>query len=57
MNIVLVNYCYTSKLDGKKQNGFVQRLIDFRISKKKLSVEELFEANGYEIEDTDRDSE
>jgi len=57
LNIVLVNYCYTSKLDGKKQNGFVQRLIDFRISKKKLSVEELFEANGYEIEDTDRDSE
>jgi hypothetical protein len=31
-------------------------LIEFRISKKKLSAEELFEANGYEIEDAERDS-
>ena len=31
-------------------------MIDFRISKKTLLAEELFEANGYEIEDADRDS-
>jgi hypothetical protein len=30
-------------------------LIEFRISKE-LSAEKLFDANGYEIEDADRDS-